>query len=242
MEYRIERLNWKQFKKTVPGKTDTVILPVGTIEAHGPGALGTDAMIPVYLAERMAKPLNAMIAPAVNYGVTGSLLAYPGSLTVTPDTLKAFVREVLFSLADAGFKRIIVLNGHGGNNRSLEDMGAALWREKRAGCMVIHWWMAAEEVAAEYFDGTGHAGADELAALMAVDPSLVSVDDYKPNEAGHRFKGIEIHPFYRCIILNQPGKGYPKFDRSRSRKYMDSVVNKLIKDVKEVLTGWENII
>jgi len=242
MEYRMEKLNWKQFKRTVPGKTDAVLLPVGTIEAHGPGVLGTDVIIPAYLAERLSKKINALTAPAVNYGVTNSLLAYPGSLTVSPETLKAYVRETAFSLAEAGFKKIIVLNGHGGNIESLEDLGAALWKEKGVFCMVVHWWMAAEEAAAKYFDGTGHAGADELAALMAIDPTLVSRSDYSREEAGHRFKGINMHPFYRCIILNQPGKGYLRFDTGRAKKYIEAVVDKLALDIKEILAGWEKIV
>lgn len=242
MEYRMERLNWKQFKKMVPGKTDIVLLPVGTIEAHGPGALGTDAIIPGYLAERLSIKLNALVAPAINYGVTNSLIGFPGSLTVSPPTLKTYVREVAFSLADAGFKKIIVLNGHGGNIDSLDELGAGLWKEKKAGCLVINWWMVTEEVTAKYFDGSGHAGADELAALMAVDPTLVSKADYRREEAGHRFPGISMHPFYRSMILNQPGKGYPVFNTSRAKKYMEAVVMKLTSDIKQILAGWEKII
>lgn len=242
MEYYLERMNWKQFGRTVPKKTDTVLLPVGTIEAHGPGALGTDAIIPCHLAQRLSRPLNAMVAPAINYGVTGSLMAYSGSLTVSPDTLKAYVSEVSASLADAGFRKIIVINGHGGNVGSLEDLGPLLWKTKKACCMVIHWWLAAEEAAARFFDGTGHAGDDELAALMAIDSRLVSKADYSRDEVGRRFKGISMYPFYRSMILNQAGKGYPRFDIARSKKYLDEVVEELAGDIKQILSGWESII
>lgn len=241
MERRLERMNWKQFKKAVPARCQTVLLPVGTIEAHGPGALGTDSLIPVHLADRLAGPLNALVAPAVNYGFTNTLLPYPGSLSVSPETLRAYVREVAFSLAEAGFRRIIVMNGHGGNTDSLKGLGAELWRHKRVGWMAVDWWEAAGDLAQQYFGGSGHAGADELAALMAVDNSLVCPADYSRGEVGRRFPGISMYPFYRSMILNRPGEGYPKFDAKKAEKFMAAVVAKLAADIKEVLAGWEDL-
>jgi creatinine amidohydrolase len=81
---KLEELNWMEFKRLVPKKTDVVLLPIGTIEAHGVTGLGTDNQIPSSIAERIAEPVNALIAPAVNYGITKSLLPYPGSVTVHP--------------------------------------------------------------------------------------------------------------------------------------------------------------
>lgn len=242
MERRLERLNWKQFAKTIPKKTNTVLLPVGTIEAHGPGALGTDAIIPAYIANKLSQPLNAMVAPTINYGVTKSLIAFPGSLTVTRNILKEYVREVAFSLADAGFKKIIILNGHGGNTDSFDELGANLWKEKGASSLIIHWWIATEKIALKYFDGTGHGAADELSALMAIDHTLLSKEDYQKEEVGRRFDGIDMYPFYKSMILNCPGKGYPQFDLSKSKKYLAEVVIHLTEDIKQILSGWEKIV
>jgi creatinine amidohydrolase len=241
MERRLERMNWKQFKKTVPQRCDTVLLPVGTIEAHGPGALGTDCLIPTSLADRLCRPLNALAAPAVNYGFTNTLLPYPGSLSVSPDVLRAYVREVAFSLAETGFRKIIVLNGHGGNTDSLKGLGAELWRQKKAAWMTVDWWQAAGDLAQRHFGGSGHAGADELAALMAVDSSLVCPADYRKDEVGQRFEGIAMYPYYRCMILNRPREGYPRFDRRKAEKFMAAVVDRLAADIKQVLAGWEDL-
>jgi creatinine amidohydrolase len=237
----LSRLNWKQFKKLVPAKIDRVILPVGTIEAHGPGALGTDVYIPQYLAQRLAGPLNALLAPAVPYGLTRSLIGFPGSLTVSPETLTAYVRETAESLAQAGFKYIILMNGHGGNNDSLKPVGEHLWRRHRARTLTIHWWQAVEDLGLKYFGGTGHAGADELASLMAVDPGLVTVSDYKKEEAGDYPPGFSPFPFHASLILNQRGRGYPVFDQDKARKYMDEVVKHLHKEAAGILKAWERL-
>ncbi len=123
---KLEELNWMEFKRLVPKRTDAVLLPVGTIEAHGVTGLGTDNQIPSSIAERIAEPVNALIAPTIPYGITRTLLPYPGSLTVPPGTFEHYVAAVAASLADAGFKRIVFLNGHGGNTEILKDISIRL--------------------------------------------------------------------------------------------------------------------
>ncbi len=93
MERQFQRLSWKHIKELVPGKIDTLIFPVGTVEAHGAMALGTDNFIPESIANHLADKINALIAPTVNYGITRSLYGYPGSVTVTRRKLqKLYIR------------------------------------------------------------------------------------------------------------------------------------------------------
>src|SRR3979411_2760923 len=69
----MERINWMEFREWVPAKISTVLLPLGTLEAHGVTANGTDILVPVAMAQEIAPRVNAMIAPAVAYGFTGIL-------------------------------------------------------------------------------------------------------------------------------------------------------------------------
>src|SRR4030095_8015652 len=82
MTLRINDLSWEPFRDRVPAACDLAIVPVGTIEAHGAIPLGTDTMIPEATASGLAATLNALIAPSIAYGVTNSLLPFPGSTTV----------------------------------------------------------------------------------------------------------------------------------------------------------------
>ncbi|MFO7650572.1 MAG: creatininase family protein, partial [bacterium] len=75
---RLAELTWREFGAAVPRRTDLVLIPVGTIEAHGVTALGTDNAIPESIAARIAGPLGALIAPTINYGITKTLLPWPG--------------------------------------------------------------------------------------------------------------------------------------------------------------------
>src|SRR5919204_6332926 len=109
----MERINWLEFREWVPEKIKTVLLPLGTLEAHGVTANGTDIVAPVAMARSIAARLNAMIAPVIAYGFTGVLDAYPGSFTVPEEPYAAYVRAVLVGLARNKFKNIVMLNGHG---------------------------------------------------------------------------------------------------------------------------------
>src|SRR6266568_1713510 len=95
----MERINWLEFAEWVPAKIRTVLLPLGTLEAHGVTANGTDIIAPVAMSREIASRVNAMIAPAIPYGFTGVLDAYPGSFTVPEAAYREYVRAVMTGLA-----------------------------------------------------------------------------------------------------------------------------------------------
>src|ERR1700741_1834984 len=105
----MERINWMEFAEWVPDKIQTVLLPLGTLEAHGAIANGTDIIAPVAIARSIAGRVNAMIAPVVPYGFTGSLDAYPGSFTIPEETYRSYIRAVLIGLARNKFRNIVML-------------------------------------------------------------------------------------------------------------------------------------
>jgi creatinine amidohydrolase len=130
MNRRINALTWEQFRDRVPATCDLAIVPVGTIEAHGAIPLGTDTLIPEALAVDLAPRLNALIAPSIAYGVTNSLLPFPARRRSRPD-FTAYLFEAASGLVDAGFRRIVLLNGHGGQTSEVASVVASLWNEKR---------------------------------------------------------------------------------------------------------------
>src|SRR5689334_13727063 len=95
----MERITWTEFGEWIPSKIQTVLLPLGTLEAHGAIANGTDIIAPLAIARAIAPDVNAMIAPVIPYGLTGSLDAYPGGFTIPEDAYRAYVKAVLGGLA-----------------------------------------------------------------------------------------------------------------------------------------------
>ena len=239
---KLEELNWMEFKRIVPKKTDAVLVPVGTIEAHGVTGLGTDNQIPLSIAKRIAGPVNALIAPAVNYGITKSLLPYPGSVTVLPDTFERYVFEVAAGLSDAGFARIVFMNGHGGNTDALKNVSLRLYREKKTYCMVVDWWtLCAEEIKQVYGHVGGHGGTDETAMVQADHPEQVRRKDYSKEMAFLAQPGLAAVPFPGSIILYKQDEGYPDFDPARARELMAAVCASVEKVLLDVFRRWSRI-
>jgi len=239
----MERINWMEFREWVPAKIDIVLLPLGTIEAHGVTANGTDIIAPVAMAKEIAPRANAMIAPVIPYGFTGILDAYPGGFTVPEDVYRAYVRAVLIGLAKNKFKNIIMLNGHGGGQTAiLSALAQEVGRETRTRILVVNWWSFCSDVTLEvYGEDGGHAGENETAYMMAIDPSLVWKERYKSDMATAipAPNTWSAYPFPSSILLYKEGQGYPKFDLAKAKTYFAKVNDKVARLIEETIRKWD---
>jgi creatinine amidohydrolase len=112
---RVIDMNWMQVEDYLKGD-DRAVLPIGSIEQHGYLSLGVDSILPERVAVEAAEPLGVPVFPTVNYGVTPYFMGFPGSISMRISTLLAVVGDVLDGIKRAGFKRVLIVNGHGGNN------------------------------------------------------------------------------------------------------------------------------
>jgi creatinine amidohydrolase len=242
MERELQRLSWTKVKNLVPKKINTILLPVGTVEAHGSAALGTDNLIPEAMAQSQAERLNALIAPTVNYGVTKSLYRYPGSITIQPKNFVPYFSDILTSLADHDFKHIIILNGHGGNNSVLKEAAHDLHYRRKVYVAVIHWWYITAEITKEHFGEVGgHAGLDETAAVQAIDPALVDKDEYKDEMAYVMTGGADAYPAPGSVLLYKEGEGYPNFDLEQARTFLPKAADAVGDFIESIITQWQQI-
>ena len=239
----MEKLTYVEVRELIEKGIDTIILPIGTMEAHGPHLpLSTDVLIPVNLAEKMAEAVDGLIAPPVYYGVTRSLLAYPGSLMIPSDVFKEYVRAILLSFARHGFKKAVIINGHGGHLNELKEIAIEIWTASKLKTVMFHWWVALQEFTKEFFKGEGgHAAVDETAMIMAIDESLVKKELYSEEALATEMPGVEIYPFYGSIVLYKKGEGLPHFDVVKSTKYFEGVAKRATEMIKEILTGWDRM-
>jgi len=239
----LERINWVEFRDSVPARTDTVLLPLGTIEPHGVAPNGADILAPVAMAREIAPRVNAMIAPLIPYGFTGILDAYPGSFTIPEDVYRAYVRAVLVGLSKNKFRNIIMLNGHGGGQTAiLSALAQEVGRETGTRLLVVNWWSYCSDVTLEVFgeDG-GHAGENETAYVMAIDPSLVNKSLYTSDMATTlpAPNTWSAYPFPSSIMLYKEGEGYPKFDLEKAKTYFTKVNDKVALLIEETIKKWD---
>jgi creatinine amidohydrolase len=236
-------LNWMEFRELVPARVQTVLLPTGTVEAHGAINNGADNTAPLALARAMAPKVNALVAPLVPYGVTGSLDGYAGSFQISEEAYRPFVTEVLRGLARNGFRNIVVVNGHGGPQSAiLNDVAEKAGRAERVRTLVVNWWAYCSDVTLKVFgeDG-GHAGWNETAFIQAIDPKLVQRTRYSDKLAMPRpaAGSWSAFPFPAPIILYQPGQGYVKFDQAKADAYFAAVTEKMSALVTETVAKWD---
>ncbi|HET8772187.1 MAG TPA: creatininase family protein [Thermoanaerobaculia bacterium] len=242
-ERDMARINWMEFREQVPSKINTVLLPTGTLEPHGVANNGADITAPVAMAASIAPKINAMIAPAVPYGITGSMEAYPGAFQVPEAAYRPYVKAVLEGMAKNGFRNIIILNGHGGPQTAvLTAVAAEVSAEKRVRTLVINWWSFASDVTKEVFgeDG-GHAGWNETAMVQAIDRTLVHPERYSDKLAtAYPVAGTwAAAPFPSSIGLYQPGQGYPKFDQKKADEYYRRVTDKVTALIRDTIAKWD---
>ena len=237
-----EELNWAEFGKLVPATYDTVILPVGTIEAHGVSPLGTDNLIPMEIARRISGDLKAIIAPPVNYGITSSLLGYPGSLTVSKETFENYIREILVSIGDWGFEKIVIINGHGGNNEELGRAAKDAWKACKKKIAVVHWWMCCDDIVERiYGRAGGHAATDENAAVQAFRPELIKKEMYSDDMVYNQPRGFITYPNAGTILAYKDFAGYLDFDQGKAEEYFKSAVDRVRGHIMDIFRRWERI-
>lgn len=238
----MDRINWMEFKDVVPSKIDTVLLSTGTLEPHGVINNGADNTAPFAMAKTIARRTNAMIAPTLPYGITGSMEAYPGAFQITEAAYRPFVKQILEGLAKNGFRNIIILNGHGGGQTAvLQSVAAEVATEKHVRTLVINWWsFASDETKAVFGEDGGHAGLNETAFIQAIDPTLVHPEKYRAEMAtAYPTPGTwSAVPFPSSIGLYQKGQGYPKFDQKKADEYYKKVTDKVADLIVEVRNKW----
>ena len=236
-------INWMEFKEAVPSKINTVLLPTGTLEPHGVINNGADITAPVAIARKIARDTNALVAPVIPYGITGSMDAYPGAFSISETAYRAYVRDVMLGLAKNGFRNIVVINGHGGPQTAvLNSVAMEVGQEKKVRTLVINWWSYCSDVTLQVFgeDG-GHAGWNENAFIQAIDPKLVHKDRYSdelatPNPGPGTYSA---YPAPSSIGLYKEGQGYVKFDQAKADEYFAKVTHKLAKLILDTRRKWD---
>ena len=121
-------------------RDDRIVLPLGSTEQHAYLSLGTDNILAERVAVEAAEPLGVPVLPVLPYGITPRFAAYPGSPTLRVETFLAVVTDLLDSLPGQGFRRILIVNGHGGNTPA--RMAASQWGAEHPETRVRYhdWW------------------------------------------------------------------------------------------------------
>jgi len=198
---RVVDRNWLQLEEYLE-RDDRIVLPLGSVEQHGYLSLGVDMILSERVAVEAAEPLGVPVLPALPYGLTPYFAAYPGSPTLQVATYQAVIGDLLGSLADQGFCRFLLVNGHGGNEAGRD--AAEAWQASRAEFEFIwhNWWN----------------GPKTWAVVQSIDPG-----------ASHA-SWLENFPWTRLEGVTQPEERKPMADVSAIRETDPADLRKLLGD------------
>ena len=128
-------------------ENDTILVPIGSVEQHSPyGLIGTDFIDAEAVARMAGEELGILVAPTICYGVSPHHMAFKGTVALQPDTMIAVLTDISQSLIAHGFRRIIYVNGHGGNINSLQSSFEQLKSKNVPGRFEVMSWYSSGEV------------------------------------------------------------------------------------------------
>jgi len=181
---RVSELNWMQVEEYLRDD-DRAVIPLGSTEQHGYLSLATDLIFAERVALEAAEPLGVPVFPVLPYGITPYFLAFPGTVSLRVSTYLAVLGDLLDSLHGQGFRRFLVVNGHGGNAPA--GSFAPEWMATHPGSKVLFhsWWNApATARAVQAIDPVGsHASWMENLPWNRVAPVPESVKEPVDTEA-----------------------------------------------------------
>lgn len=246
-------LSWPEVKEAV--RNDMIpLIPIGSTEQHGPHMpTKTDAFVTFEVCKAAAKviPTEALVMPPVNYGYNEHHLDFPATISIDYETLIRFVIDIGKSLAHHGFKRMMIVNGHGSNQALMEIAARRITLETQAICASLIYIELANEAFKELEAECGHAGDLETSLMLylaeeSVDMSKAVRDwsfqesefikwGIKPGEGSFSVAGgkVEFMDWWSRMsktgILGDPTKA----NKARGKRIFDIYVDSLVKFIRE---------
>jgi len=138
---RISEMNWMMAEEYLK-RDDRCVLPLGSTEQHAYLSLSVDSILADRIAVEAAEPLGVPVFPVLAYGITPYFRAFPGSITLRIENYLAVVADILDAMAEQGFKRILIVNGHGGNSPVQSLAGEWMADHSNIRVKFHNWWNA----------------------------------------------------------------------------------------------------
>jgi len=138
---KIIDMNWMQLQEYLK-HDDRAVVPLGSTEQHAYLSLSTDSILAERVAVEAAEPIGVAVFPIVAYGITPYFMAYPGTISLRVNTYMQIVHDILKSLTQHGFKRIVIVNGHGGNTPAQSVCGEFMHDHSNVRIKWHDWWNA----------------------------------------------------------------------------------------------------
>jgi creatinine amidohydrolase len=231
----LHEMSWIEAKEYFT-KNDIAILPVGSNEQHGPqNPLGTDHLIAKALAEEAAKRTEVVCLQVIAFGVSSHHKQFWGTVYISPKTFKNYVKETCLALNYYGVRKVVVVNGHGGNLDALMELAREL-REKGIFVSVFQWWPVASKLLPDLFkpEGRRHASAEETSVNLALYPQIVDMSkaaNEEPRKHTMQTEGITLPLDTADYTVSGVFGTSTTASAEKGKKVLEVVISELVKHI-----------
>lgn len=199
MKNYLPDLTWQEVYE-LKKRTDKVIIPIGSLEQHGHHLpLATDTIIAFEVAKRVAEKLNVPLTPPISFGFSIEHIDFPGTLSLDPLTLISLLKNLCSSLAKHGFDKIFIINGHGGNEATIESAIQLIKDELKISLYSFTLLSIAQKFFKKISESPegefGHADEIETSLMLAICPDKVRLD-----------KCVNESPKFKAHLTFEPSK------------------------------------
>lgn len=229
----MEELSAKEFNY-LKEKTKTVIIPVGSIEAHGPHLpLATDLYTIYEICKLVCKKINVLVAPPIYYGVCRSTKNIPGTISIKGETLKSLVLDIISEFYQQGFRNFFILSGHAGTTHYAYLIDAAerfIEVNKDAKFFVANIYQLLAPFLKEMniSEQDSHAGEWETSLILYLKPDLVKEGAFEDYPNFPKFMIIaEKEKYWSSGIWGNPLKASKNKGQILANKLVEILVNYL---------------
>jgi creatinine amidohydrolase len=208
---KLSEMTWEEVK----GR-ETAVIPVGSVEQHGPHLpLETDTLIAEAVSRKIASKINAVVISSIRYGVSAEHMDFPGTISLTKEIFAGKVTDICNSLLKHGFKKIILVNGHGGNSRTLGSL-------KLRNVVYVN--------IIKQIKGYDHAGEIETSLMFFLHPEKIRSGKIKKHDFKFPGKGEwRTIDYSKSGVLGDPTKATAE----KGQKYFEQIVSGLLNELKD---------
>lgn len=220
-------------------ETEVAVLVTGALEAHGKHLpLGTDSLLPAFLAKMVAEQTRALVLPEIPFGDSWVFKDYRGTISVDNNVLVMFYAEIMKSVFDHGFHYLVVINGHGGNSSALQNAAKTATERGEHVVVIINWWRdLGKKARAEVLETQeGHAAEDETSEVMHVRPDLVDMSSAEAARAEMEYMVISAsyrRELYPSAVYGDPTSATPE----KGEAIIDEAIQDLIDLIEKLEKG-----
>ncbi|WP_085522695.1 creatininase family protein [Tuberibacillus sp. Marseille-P3662] len=194
-KHALHHMTWKEVEAAF-SEDPVVLIPLGSMEEHGPHSLTGDFLAAAEVAKRTAEQLGVLYLPAVPFGCSEYFRGYPGTISLSPQTVQGLLTDICESLIEHNVTKIIFINGHAGNASTIEHVAREIKREKRLKVASLDLWRSLspafkQELYGEN-DPSGHGGEPLTSVMQYLYPADMRMDQLPNMERVCQWRDLDV--------------------------------------------------